>query len=174
MKEQLSVALRLPKERILLHAVAIGGDYGGKGSPMDIPWPTSWPCVGRPVKMVMDYVEEFTAGNPRHAAIIQLKSGVKRGGTIVAHQARVLFDSGAYGGFKPTPAVNLGGASKAGGPYKIPHVHIEGVQVYTNTIPGGFMRAPGEPQALFAIESHIGHRPSIGDRPPRLSLEEPA
>ena len=64
--------------------------------------------TGRPVKMVMDYVEEFTAGNPRHAAIIQLKSGVKRGGTIVAHQARVLFDSGAYGGFKPTPATWVG------------------------------------------------------------------
>jgi len=105
--------------------------------------------------MVMDYVEELSAGNPRHAAMIQLKTGVKRDGTIVAHQARVVFDSGAYGGFKPVPTVNLGGAAKAGGPYKIPHVHIESVQVYTNTIPGGFMRAPGEPQAVFAIESHI-------------------
>jgi CO/xanthine dehydrogenase Mo-binding subunit len=155
-KEQLSVALGLPKERIRLNPVAIGGDYGGKGSPMDIPLAY---CLavrsGRPVKMVMDYVEEFTAGNPRHAAIIQLKTGLKREGTIVAHQARVLFNSGAYGGFKPTPTVNLGGASKAGGPYKISHVHIEGVQVYTNTVPGGFMRAPGEPQALFAIESHM-------------------
>ncbi len=155
-KEQLSVALRLPKERIRLNPVAIGGDYGGKGSPMDIPLAYFLAVrTGRPVRMVMDYVEEFTAGNPRHAAIIQLKTGVKREGTIVAHQARVLFNSGAYGGFKPVPTVNLGGASKAGGPYKIPHVHIEGVQVYTNTIPGGFMRAPGEPQAVFAIESHM-------------------
>jgi CO/xanthine dehydrogenase Mo-binding subunit len=155
-KEQLSAALKLPKERIRLHPVAIGGDYGGKGSPMDIPVAYFLAVrAGRPVKMVMDYVEELSAGNPRHAAIIQLKTGVKRGGRIVAHQARVLFDSGAYGGFKPTPAVNLGGASKAGGPYKIPHIHIESVQVYTNTIPGGFMRAPGEPQTLFAIESHV-------------------
>src|SRR5262245_49920981 len=155
-KEQLAVALRLPKERIRLNPVAIGGDYGGKGSPMDIPLAYFLAVrTGRPVKMVMDYVEELTAGNPRHAAIIQLKTGVTRAGAIVAHQARVLFDSGAYGGFKPTPTVNLGGASKAGGPYKIPHVHIEGVQVYTNTIPGGFMRAPGEPQTLFAIESHV-------------------
>ncbi|HSF32446.1 MAG TPA: xanthine dehydrogenase family protein molybdopterin-binding subunit [Candidatus Tectomicrobia bacterium] len=155
-KEQLSVALRIPKERIRLNPVAIGGDYGGKGSPMDIPVAYILALrTGRPVKMVMDYVEELSAGNPRHAAIIQLKTGVTRDGTILAHQARVLFDSGAYGGFKPTPAVNLGGASKAGGPYRIPHVHIEGVQVYTNTIPGGFMRAPGEPQAVFAIESHI-------------------
>jgi len=155
-KEQLSVALGLPKERIRLNPVAIGGDYGGKGSPMDIPLAYFLALrSGRPVKMVMDYVEEFTAGNPRHAALIQLKTGVTREGTMVAHQARVLFNSGAYGGFKPTPTVNLGGASKAGGPYKIPHVHIEGVQVYTNTIPGGFMRAPGEPQTLFATESHM-------------------
>ena len=155
-KEQLSIALKLPKERIRLNPVAIGGDYGGKGSPMDIPLAYFLAVhSGRPVKMVMDYVEEFTAGNPRHAAIIQLKTGVKRDGTIVAHQAKVFFDSGAYGGFKPVPTVNLGGAAKSAGPYKIPHVHIESVQVYTNTIPGGFMRAPGEPQAVFAIESHI-------------------
>jgi CO/xanthine dehydrogenase Mo-binding subunit len=156
LKEQLSVALRLPKERIRLNPVAIGGDYGGKGSPMDIPLAYCLALrTGCPVRMVMDYVEELTAGNPRHAAIIQLKTGVKRDGTIVAHQARVVFDSGAYGGFKPVPTVNLGGAAKAGGPYKIPHVQIESMQVYTNTIPGGFMRAPGEPQAVFAIESHI-------------------
>jgi len=155
-KEQLSVALGLPKERIRLNPIAIGGDYGGKGSPMDMPLAYFLAVrSGRPVKMVMDYVEELTAGNPRHAAIVQLKTGVKRDGTLVAHQARVVFDSGAYGGFKPVPTVNLGGAAKAGGPYKIPHVHIEGLQVYTNTIPGGFMRAPGEPQAVFAIESHM-------------------
>ena len=101
----------------------------------------------------MDYVEELTAGNP-HAAIIQLKTGVKRDGTIVAHQARVVFDSGAYGGFKPVPTVNLGGAAKAGGPYKIPHVHIERAGVY-QYYPGRLHARPGEPQAVFAIESHI-------------------
>jgi CO/xanthine dehydrogenase Mo-binding subunit len=155
-KEQLAVALGLPKARIRLNPVAIGGDYGGKGSPMDIPLAYFLAVrTARPVRMVMDYVEEFTAGNPRHAAIVQLKTGVKRDGTLVAHQARVVFNSGAYGGFKPVPTVNLGGASKAGGPYKIPHVHIESLQVYTNTIPGGFMRAPGEPQTLFAIESQV-------------------
>ncbi|HZA23242.1 MAG TPA: molybdopterin cofactor-binding domain-containing protein, partial [Dehalococcoidia bacterium] len=131
-------------------------DYGGKGSAMDIPLAYFLAVrSGRPVRMVMDYIEEFTAGNPRHAAIIQLKTGVKQDGAIVAHQAQVFFNSGAYGGFKPAPGVNLGGASKAGGPYKIPHTRIESAQVYTNTIPGGFMRAPGEPQTLFATESHL-------------------
>jgi CO/xanthine dehydrogenase Mo-binding subunit len=155
-KEQLSAALGLPAERIRINPAAIGGDYGGKGSAMDIPVAYFLAVrTGRPVRMVMDYIEEFTAGNPRHAASVWLKTGVKRDGSIVAHQARVLFNSGAYGGFKPAPGVNLGGASKAGGPYKIPNVRIEGLQVYTNTIPGGFMRAPGEPQAAFATESHM-------------------
>jgi CO/xanthine dehydrogenase Mo-binding subunit len=155
-KEQLSAALGLPKECIRINPVAIGGDYGGKGSAMDIPLAYFLAVrSGRPVRMVMDYIEEFTAGNPRHTAIIRLKTGVKQDGAIVAHQAQVFFNSGAYGGFKPAPGVNLGGASKAGGPYKIPHTRIEGVQVYTNTIPGGFMRAPGEPQTLFATESHL-------------------
>ena len=148
---------------------------GARARPWTSPWPTSWRVrTGRPVKMVMDYVEELTAGNPRHAAIIQLKTGVKRDGTIVAHQARVVFDSGAYGGFKPVPTVNLGGAAKAGGPYKIPHVHIEGMQVYTNTIPGGFMRAPGEPQARLRHRvPYRLHCPAVGDRPAGLSVAEP-
>ena len=155
-KQQLSAALGLPEERIRLNPVNIGGDFGGKGSPMNIPL-TYFLAVRtrRPVKMVMEWVEEFIAGNPRHAALIQMKTGVKRDGTLVAHQSRVLFNSGAYGGFKPAPGVNLGGASKAAGPYKIPHVKLEGVQVYTNTVPGGFMRAPGEPQAVFAAESQM-------------------
>jgi CO/xanthine dehydrogenase Mo-binding subunit len=140
-KEQLSGALGLPAERIRINPAAIGGDYGGKGSAMDIP--------------VAYFLAVRTAGNPRHVASVWLRTGVKRDGSMVAHQGRVLFNSGAYGGFKPAPGVNLGGASKAGGPYKIPNVHIEGLQVYTNTIPGGFMRAPGEPQTAFATESHM-------------------
>ena len=155
-RDQLSIALGLPKDRLRVNPVAIGGDYGGKGSAMDIPVAYFLAVhSGRPVRMVMDYLEEFTAGNPRHAAVVQLKTGVQRDGTLVAHQARVVFDSGAYGGFKPTPGVNLGGASKAGGPYRIPHTDIKAIHVYTNTVPGGFMRAPGEPQTLFGSESHM-------------------
>ena len=155
-KEQLSIALDLPKERIRVNPVSIGGDYGGKGSPMDIPVAYFLAInTGQPVRMAMNYIEEFTAGNPRHAATVHLKTGVMRDGTLVAQQSQTLFNSGAYGGFKPAPGVNLGGAAKAGGPYRIPHVQMEGTQVYTNTIPGGFMRAPGEPQVAFASESHM-------------------
>jgi CO/xanthine dehydrogenase Mo-binding subunit len=109
--------------------------------------------TGRPVKMVMDYAEEFIAGNPRHAAIIRVKTGVQRDGRLVAHQMEHIFDSGAYGAFKPQGY--LVGPKEAAGPYNIPHVHIAEKIVYTNKIPCGHMRAPGDPQGFFANESQM-------------------
>jgi CO/xanthine dehydrogenase Mo-binding subunit len=97
--------------------------------------------AGRPVKLVMDYEEEFVAGNPRHASIIHVKTGVKKDGTLVAHHMNFIFDSGAYGAFKPNAFLN--GPHLSAGPYKIPHVFIEEHMVYTNKIPCGHMRSPG-------------------------------
>ena len=111
--------------------------------------------TGRPVKSVMTFVEEFSAANPRHPSVVRMRTGVRHDGTLTAHEAQFLFNSGAYGGFKPVPGVNLPGASHAAGPYRIPHTRIEAVHAYTNTIPGGFFRGPGAVQANFAIESHM-------------------
>jgi len=154
LKQSLSQAFDIPKEKIRVNPVAIGGDFGGKGAPIDEPV-----CYllalrsGRPVKMVMEYREEFFAGAPRHAAIIKLKTGVKRDGTIAAHQMDAYLDAGAYGGFRPGAVIN--GIAHAGGCYRVEHARIAISRVYTNNLPGGQMRAPGEPQGFFAAESHI-------------------
>jgi CO/xanthine dehydrogenase Mo-binding subunit len=108
---------------------------------------------GRPVKMVMDYAEEFVAGNPRHAAVMRVKTGVMNDGRLVAHKMEYIFDSGAYAAFKPQGY--LVGPKEAAGPYNIPNVLIEEKIVYTNKIPCGHMRAPGDPQGFFANESHM-------------------
>lgn len=156
LKSNLSESLGIPIEEIVVHHSMVGGDFGGKGSPMDVPL-----CyflalrTGRPVRATMTYGEELSAGNPRHASVSRLRTGLMRDGTLVAHEARILFDSGAYGGFKPVPAVNLPGAGHATGPYRVPHAFIEATQVYTNTIPGGFFRGPGGVQANFGLESHM-------------------
>src|SRR5262249_37341747 len=39
--------------------------------------------------------------------------------------------------------------------YRVPQVRLELTSVYTNNVPGGHMRAPGEVQGLFAGESHV-------------------
>jgi CO/xanthine dehydrogenase Mo-binding subunit len=153
-REMIANAVRIPTEKLVVHPVYIGGDFGGKGDFMDtaVCYFLSLKC-GRPVKMVMDYDEEFMAGNPRHASIVKVKTGVKRDGTLVAHHMEFIFDSGAYGAFKPM--VFLTGPHGSGGPYNIPHVLIEEHMVYTNKVPCGHMRAPGNPQGSFANESQM-------------------
>ena len=111
--------------------------------------------TGRPVKMVMRYAEELMAGNPRHPSVITLRTGVTNDGRIVARRVRALFNGGAYAAFKPAPSVNLGGAGMGAGVYRIPHLSIESLCVYTHSIPCGHARSPGEPQMVFAGESHM-------------------
>jgi CO/xanthine dehydrogenase Mo-binding subunit len=153
-RAQLSNCTGVAKEKLIFHPLQIGGDFGGKGGFMDVPAAYFLSKKsGQPVKMIMDYTEELTAGNPRHPSIIKVKTGVKKDGTITAHQMDFLFDSGAYGSMKP--AGYLIGASTCAGPYKIENCLIEERMVYTNKIPCGHMRAPGDPQGFFANESQM-------------------
>ncbi|HET7392525.1 MAG TPA: molybdopterin cofactor-binding domain-containing protein, partial [Candidatus Binatia bacterium] len=154
LREQVATAFGKGLEQFTVHPCYIGGCFGGKGDFMDVPV-----CYllslksGRPVKMVMDYSEEFVAGNPRHAAIVRVKTGVNKDGRLIAHQMEYVFDSGAYAAFKPQGY--LVGPKEAAGPYRIPHVFIREQIVYTNKIPCGHMRAPGDPQGFFANESQM-------------------
>lgn len=153
-REQVANALQIAQEKLIFNPVYIGGDFGGKGDFMDLAVVYLLSKkAGRPVKLVMDYDEEFLAGNPRHASIVHVKTGVKKDGTIVAHHMNFTFDSGAYGAFKPNAFLN--GPHLSAGPYNIPHVFIEEHMVYTTKIPCGHMRSPGDPQGFFANESQM-------------------
>ncbi|MCY4487197.1 MAG: molybdopterin-dependent oxidoreductase, partial [Deltaproteobacteria bacterium] len=143
---QVAAAVQVDPESIVVHPCYIGGDFGGKGDFMDIAlcYSLSKKSGGRPVKIVMDYDEEFIAGNPRHASIIKVKTGAKKDGTITAHHMDFIFDTGAYCAFKPNGI--LGGPQKSPGPYNMPNTFVEEHMVYTNQVPCGHMRSPGDPQ----------------------------
>ena len=153
-RAQFAAALGVSEKRVCVNTVPIGGDFGGKGSLMD-----SVVCYhlaevsGRPVKMVMTYTEELLAGNPRHPAVVTLRTGVNANGQIIARQATLVFSCGAYSAFTPLHTVH--GSVHAAGPYRMPNVEIEVFRVYTNTVPAGHMRAPGAPQIVFGVESHM-------------------
>lgn len=155
-RELLADVIEIPEERIVVHLAQIGADFGGKGSLMDAPL-----CyhlakrTGRPVKMVMTYTEELMAGNPRHPTSIFLRTGVTEEGQIVARQAKVVFNSGAYAAFKPVHFVNIPGAKDAAGVYGTPHIRIDAYSVYANCVPSGHFRAPGDLQVNFAVESSM-------------------
>ena len=65
-------------------------------------------------------------------------------------QAQVVFDAGAYPGGPVLGASNLIGSY-----YKCPNLDIQGYEVLTNKASTGALRAPGTPQATFAIESQM-------------------
>jgi CO/xanthine dehydrogenase Mo-binding subunit len=111
--------------------------------------------TGQPVRMVMPQSDDLTATHPRSPAVITLRTGVARDGRILAREARVVYDSGAYGAFRPASNEGmLGGAKLAAGAYHVPALRTEAFMVYTNQVPCGYMRAPGQPQMIFAVEVH--------------------
>ena len=150
-RQQLSEGIDMPAGQIRVNPTTIGGDFGGKGGFMDTHlgfWLSK--TTGRPVRMTMTYIEELMAGNPRHPAVMTFKTGVKKDGTITARQAHLVYDSGGFAAFKPQRGVTYG--QRCLGPYKIPHGQIDSYVVYTNQVPCGSMRAPGDPQSIFAAE----------------------
>jgi CO/xanthine dehydrogenase Mo-binding subunit len=156
LRGQLAACLELPPERIEVHPVAVGGDFGGKGSPMYAPLCLEVSArLGRPVKLVLRYAEDLMAANPRHASRIRVQLGCDREGHLAAMAVDALFNGGAYGGFKPLPDISLHGAGEVGTAYRIPAVRVDCRIAYTHTVPGGHMRAPGAPQVTFALESAL-------------------
>lgn len=156
LRQQMAAALGLPMERIDVDAGAIGGDFGGKGYCVD-----EYACyflaraTGRPVRATTTYADELAALNVRHAARIRLRSGVDAEGRLVAHQAEVVMDGGAYASAKPMPHLTPAISTAILPPYRCPNVRIEVRTVYTNSVPAGHMRAPGGVQGSFAGESHL-------------------
>ena len=152
-RSQLAKALRLPEERIRINVVNVGGEFGGKGDASDLPVAYFLAREsGRPVKIVMTYAEELTASNPAHPTVITIRSGVKRDGRILARSVRAVHACGAYGALKSN--ASLATWHYAGGQYRIDNAVFEFLQVYTNTVPGGYYRSPGAVATAFAVDSH--------------------
>jgi carbon-monoxide dehydrogenase large subunit len=152
-RSQLAKAIGVAEERIRVNVVNVGGEFGGKGDAVDLPVAYFLAQkAGRPVKIVMSYAEELMAGNPAHPTVVTVKSGVMRDGRIVARRLRAVHASGAYAALKANAA--LATWHYAGGLYRVESADIEFLQIYTNTVPGGYFRSPGSVQFFFALESH--------------------
>ncbi|MBI4339250.1 MAG: xanthine dehydrogenase family protein molybdopterin-binding subunit [Chloroflexi bacterium] len=150
-QQQVAEVLNLPPHRVRIIPTEFGGGFGSKGQGLLEPLAALLAVkTGRPVKMVMGRDEEFKAGRPGSPSVAWVKMGVKRDGTITAAQIRVIMDSGAYPGGPVGAATNL-----SFGVYKVPNLRVEGYDVVTNKPPVGAYRAPGAPQAAYAVEQHM-------------------
>ncbi len=160
-RRMLAPVLNLPVKRIRVIKPRIGGGFGGKQEVLieDVAAHLTI-ATGRPVKYEYSREEEFIAARSRHPMKIQMKTGVKKDGTITANAMYCLTDTGAYGCHALTVTGNTGHKSMAlyvgDGIYrKNPNIRFYADIVYTNHPPAGAFRGYGVPQGYWAVERHM-------------------
>jgi CO/xanthine dehydrogenase Mo-binding subunit len=156
LREQMAADFGIPQEKIKVHIVHVGGDFGAKASLIDVPIAYYLSrATQRPVKLVFDYGEEIAAGGHRHPAVIKLKTGVESDGALAAVKADVYFSGGAYGAQKANPQATVLGGRRLASMYRCPAIDVETYCAYTNHVPCTQTRTPGSPQIVFAFESQM-------------------
>jgi len=109
--------------------------------------------TGRPVKVIYSREEEFRASPTRQSAIIHMRTGCTRDGTLTFRSADVLMDNGAYTSWGPTiPVVMMRTTS---GHYRVPVVDFKAQAIYTNNPYAGSFRGYGNVQTTWATAQQM-------------------
>jgi CO/xanthine dehydrogenase Mo-binding subunit len=146
--------LDMGEEELRVRTVAIGGAFGGKeDSGLHILAAFGAWATGENVRLVNDRQESFLAHPKRHPAQLVYRLGAMKDGRLVALDATVYLDTGAYASYGPA----VGGLlmEMVPGSYRTPNVRCKTLVAYTNAPFSGAMRGFGSPQAHFAIESML-------------------
>lgn len=174
LRDQLALSTGLPKDKVIIHPAFVGGEFGAKALTIEeFPLYHLALATKRPVKHVRTHADDVRSTQVRHASKTHVRMALKKDGTIVGLDVRTVFDGGAYAAAKPVPWLQPGRAPKL--PYRIDNLTYERMTVYTNTVPGGFVRAPGDIQSVFALESAMDMAAaSIGITPYEIRMKNAA
>jgi len=150
-RRQIAKILGLPEDQVVIRYAAIGGAFGGREDLNVQPLLAlaAW-HLKRPVALVWSREETTIGHHKRHPMRIRCRWGATKDGRIVAVQADVLADGGAYA--STSVEVIKVAALFSTGCYEVPNVWVDGRVVYTNNPPAGAFRGFGAPQAQFAAE----------------------
>jgi CO/xanthine dehydrogenase Mo-binding subunit len=137
--------------KLRVTASEIGGGFGGKTTVFIEPIALALSRkANRPVKVVMSRDEVFKATGPTSSSSIDVKIGATKDGRIVAGDATLRYQGGAFAG-SPVEF----GAMTAFAQYDLENVRAIGFDVVCNRPKQAAYRAPGAPMANFAVESVI-------------------
>ena len=151
----LAKIMDMPMHKVRVIRPAIGGSFGGK---LEL---TIEPVVAilskmtkMPVKIVLNRRESMISTRTRHGAVVYMKTGVKKDGTIVAQDIKMYINTGAYA----SSALNVMGAlsHKIYKVYKTSNMRFSGTPVYTNLPIAGAMRGYGSPQIFMPQQVQLG------------------
>ena len=147
----ISGLLKIDMSKIKVTAAEIGGGFGGKTTVYLEPLAVMLSGkASRPVRMVMNRDEVFRASGPTSGAALTVKMGATKDGRIVAGDATLYFQAGAWPGSPVGPA-----AMTAFAPYDIANVKVVGYDVVSNRQKVVAYRAPGAPISEYGVESIV-------------------
>ena len=150
-RNEISQMLGIPVSNIRVVPAEIGGGFGGKLTNYVAPIAVVLARkTGRPVKLTMDRTETLLGTGPAPAAFIRAKIGATSAGDLTAAQLEMHFEAGAF------PGSSVGGGANCGfAPYRLENFRVDGYDVVVNKPKSQAFRAPGAPQAAFAVEGLI-------------------
>ena len=154
-RAKLATTLGLPFSNVRVLKAYVGGAYGGKVDLFSHEFCASLLSIKaqRPVKIVYTRQEVFESARHGQPIIVELKTGVQKNGTLLAQQAKVINNSGAYRGSGVVVIFLCWGFIMI--PYRIPNLKYEGYSIYTNNPVRAPQRGHGAPNLRFAVESQM-------------------
>jgi len=155
LQHKLSLVLEMPMSQIRVIKPLVGGGFGGKSEviPLEIIAAIAARKAKAPVKITYTREEVFWAHRGRPRTIVDLKTGVKKDGSITAVKARVIQDGGAYCSYGVVTILYSG--ALLGALYDIPNIQYDGYRVLTNKPVCGAMRGHGTVNVRFAFETQL-------------------
>ncbi len=158
-RKQIAHALDLPEEQVRVIYPMTGGAFGGRE---DISVQIAIALavkklhemgINRPVKIIWSRQETMIAHGKRHPFRIYTRWGATRDGKVIAAEARLYADGGAYK--FTTSIVSSNAVINVTGPYVIPNVKVDVYDIYTNNVPRGAFRGFGGPQGVYVAEQQM-------------------
>lgn len=150
-RQQTAELLELPVSKVTVTPCEIGGGFGGKIAVYLEPVAAALSRkAGKPVKLVMQRQDVFEGSGPTPGSYIRVKLGATRDGKLVAGEAYIVFDAGAFPGGVIGP-----GCMCVFSCYDLPHARVDGYNVVLNKPKTQAYRAPGSTHVAYACESVI-------------------
>ena len=152
-RHDLAEVFDLPLNSVRVIVPFVGGGYGSKSYTKIEPLTAacSWK-ISRPVKLQLSVEEAFLTTRSDDARV-RIRTAVDSGGKLVAKQALIHLNTGAYA--ENSPMVCRKAANRIVGPYRFPNVRIDCLAIYTNTVPASSYRGLGAAQITFPVESQM-------------------
>jgi carbon-monoxide dehydrogenase large subunit len=141
----------LPLSKVRVRSSYLGGNFGA--SPRAERFAVLLALKTRkPIKIDYSRKESFIDGLNRIPLVIYIKDGVKKDGTLLAREMKVIVNTGAYTDIAPLTIRN---AVFHASQYRIPNFRWDAYGVYTNEPPSGPYRGFGSGESLWAVESQM-------------------